>query len=222
MPYSKEHKRRSRERIIECATELFARYGFERVSISEIMRRARMTHGAFYAHFESKETLFRDSFLASLNRHRQARLAKWPFSINHLTALVAGYLSLGEGRQRTESTPGPESVLFNEIGNGNPGIQALYETSYRHLRRLLETRMIALGRLRKLPFSPDREVVAEKSRAIIAAIVGAVAIARSIPAGEEQRRILDSAQRQVFAILGIAPGDLRGEADLRRVFGASN
>ncbi len=221
MPYSKEHKNQTKERILQCATELFSRYGFDRVSISEIMRRARMTHGAFYAHFESKETLFRASFLESLRRNRQARLAKWPFSVNHLSALVAGYLSLGECARRRDAAPGPEAVLFNEIGNENPGIQKLYDTSYRHLRRLLETRIIALGRLHKLPFSPDREVVAEKSRAIIASIVGAVAIARSIPSADEQRRILAAAQQQVLTILGIRPQDIEDAADAPQITGAA-
>jgi AcrR family transcriptional regulator len=211
MPYSKEHKNRSKERILQCATELFARYGFDRVSIQEIMRRARMTHGAFYAHFESKENLFRASFLESLRRHRPARLAKWPFSIAHLTDLVAEYLSLGECDRRDNAIPGPESVLINEIGNDNPGIQSLYETSYQHLRKMLERRIIALSRLHKLPFAPDRELVAEKSRAIIASIVGAVAIARSIPSGAERQRILDAAQQQVLHILGISPSDLERE-----------
>ena len=212
MPYSKEHKIRSKERILQCATELFARYGFDRVSIQEIMRKARMTHGAFYAHFESKENLFRDSFMESLRKHRPARLAKWPFSVSHLTDLVAGYLSLGECDQQRSTVPGPEAVLINEIGNDNPGIQKLYEASYRHLRKILERRIIALSRLHKLPFRPDRELVAEKSRAIIASIVGAVAIARSIPPGAEKQRILDAAQQQVLGILGINPNDLEGDA----------
>ena len=211
MPYSKEHKLRSKERILLCATELFARYGFDRVSIQEIMRKARMTHGAFYAHFESKENLFRASLMASLQKHRPARLAKWPFSITHLTELVSGYLSLGECDRQQSAVPGPESVLINEIGNSNPGIQSLYEASYQHLRTILDRRIIALSRLRQLPFHPDHEIVAEKSRAIIASIVGAVAIARSIPPGAEKQRILEAAQQQIFGILGISPADF--EAD---------
>ena len=87
MPYTKEHKSRSKDRILKSATELFFRYGFDKVSISQIMKLARMTHGAFYAHFESKEALFNASFLETLRRSRAARLTKAPFSIKHLTSL---------------------------------------------------------------------------------------------------------------------------------------
>lgn len=66
MPYPKDQKIKSRARILKSATELFFRYGFQKVSISQIMKEARMTHGAFYAHFESKEALFSASFLETL------------------------------------------------------------------------------------------------------------------------------------------------------------
>ena len=55
MPYSPDHKSKSKERILASATELFGRFGFDKVSINQVMKLARMTHGAFYAHFESKE-----------------------------------------------------------------------------------------------------------------------------------------------------------------------
>ena len=49
MPYSTDHKAKSKERILQSATKLFCRYGFEKVSISQVMKLAKMTHGAFYA-----------------------------------------------------------------------------------------------------------------------------------------------------------------------------
>ena len=63
MPYAKEHKARSKDLILNSAVELFSRYGFDKVSIGQIMNAAKMTHGAFYANFESKEALYPASFL---------------------------------------------------------------------------------------------------------------------------------------------------------------
>ncbi|MCG8381499.1 MAG: TetR/AcrR family transcriptional regulator [Gammaproteobacteria bacterium] len=205
MPYSKDHKTRSKERILKAATELFSRYGFDKVSIGEIMKLARMTHGAFYAHFESKETLYNASFMETLKNSRAARLAKGPFSVKHLTALVTDYLNLRDmaQSQHTAASPGPESVLFNEIGTSHHEIKKMYEASYQHLKKMLETRITALSRLNKLPFSSDRDIVAEKSRAILASLVGAVAIAKSIPHVEEQESILMAAQKQILTILGV-------------------
>jgi hypothetical protein len=77
---------------------------------------------------------------------------------------------------------------------------------------MLETRIIALCRLKKLPFSPDPEQVAEKSRAILASLVGAVALARSISHEEEQRNILNAAQKQILSILGVSENELEMES----------
>ena len=45
------------ERIVREASRLFRERGFENVSVADVMRAAGLTHGAFYAHFASKEEL---------------------------------------------------------------------------------------------------------------------------------------------------------------------
>ncbi len=216
MPYSKDHKLRSKNRILRSATELFCREGFEKVSIGQIMKLARMTHGAFYAHFESKEALFNASFLESFKRGRMARLAKGPFSIKHLTALVTDYLNLRAVKDLTG--PAPEAILFNEIGSDRLEIKKLYEEAYERMKKMLEKRIIALGRLKKLPYTPDRETVKEKARAIIASMVGAVAIAKSISDEHEQQQILLASQKQILAILGIREPEFAMAADFQNSY----
>ena len=199
MPYPKHHKLQSKDRILKSAADLFARYGFEKVSIGQIMKLAQLTHGAFYAHFESKEALFKASFIESLKNSRAARLVKKPFSISHLTALVTDYLSLREQDQKT--TSGPEAVLFNELGNDNAEVKKLFEASYSNLKKMLERRITALRRLKKLPF--DNEQIADRARTIIASLVGAVTLAKSISQEEEKRHILNAAQKQILIMLGV-------------------
>jgi len=57
MPWPKEHKRNTRERIVETAAAAFRQNGADKVGVSEIMQEAGLTHGGFYAHFASKEDL---------------------------------------------------------------------------------------------------------------------------------------------------------------------
>lgn len=206
MSYSKVHKARSKERILQAATELFCRLGFEKVSISQIMAVAKLTHGAFYNHFKSKEALYSAVFMEPLRNSRAARLVKGPLSLKHLTALVTHYWNLSELAEKEK--PGHEMILFNEIGNDNPEIRKLFEVSYNNLRRMLETRLTALSRLKELPFRPDREIIAGKARAILSSLVGAVAIAKSISCEEERRRILQAAQDQILTILGVNEREL--------------
>lgn len=201
MPYAKDHKAKSKDRILASAIELFCRYGFDKVSISQIMKTAKMTHGAFYAHFESKEALYSASFFETLKNSRAARLVKGPLSVKHLTALVINYWNLRELAKK--NNPGPEMILFNEIGNDNPEVKKLFETSYHNLRKMLETRITALSKLKQLPFEPDPDTISEKARLILASLVGAVAIAKSIPHEEERRSILEAAQKQILILLGV-------------------
>jgi TetR/AcrR family transcriptional regulator, transcriptional repressor for nem operon len=58
MPYTAEHKQRTRAKIVECARILFNRHGFDQVSIDDVMKEAGLTRGGFYSHFSSKDELY--------------------------------------------------------------------------------------------------------------------------------------------------------------------
>src|SRR5215813_7356629 len=57
MRYPAEETAAKHERIVMEASRLFRERGFENVSVGEVMKEAGLTHGAFYAHFSSKEEL---------------------------------------------------------------------------------------------------------------------------------------------------------------------
>jgi TetR/AcrR family transcriptional regulator, transcriptional repressor for nem operon len=57
MRYPVEETAAKHERIVKVASRLFRERGFENVSVAEVMKAAGLTHGAFYAHFASKEEL---------------------------------------------------------------------------------------------------------------------------------------------------------------------
>ncbi|MGB1011671.1 MAG: TetR/AcrR family transcriptional regulator [Thiolinea sp.] len=200
MSYTKHHKKQSKERILECASQLFCQFGYEKVSIKQVMKLARMTHGAFYAHFESKEALYKTSFLTVLKRTQSKRLAKAPFSVNHLMQLVNNLQNLRASESRDH--PSPENVLFNEIGSDSEEIRTVYEKSYLSILKLLETRITALRRLRQAPKITSPESVRNTSRVILATMIGAVAIAKSIQSEEERQQVLMAAQNHILSLLG--------------------
>jgi AcrR family transcriptional regulator len=61
-PATETKRRRSRERtrqrLLEAALSVFAKNGFERATVDEIVREAGFSKGAFYVHFETKDDLF--------------------------------------------------------------------------------------------------------------------------------------------------------------------
>src|SRR5829696_62802 len=54
-----EYSAATRQALIESATALFAERGYARTSLDEIASGARVTKGALYGHFSSKQALFR-------------------------------------------------------------------------------------------------------------------------------------------------------------------
>lgn len=57
-PPKRRRREETRERLLEAAISVFARQGFDRATVDEIVREAGFSKGAFYVHFESKEDLF--------------------------------------------------------------------------------------------------------------------------------------------------------------------
>jgi TetR/AcrR family transcriptional repressor of nem operon len=58
MPYPSDHRAKTKKKIVDSARKLFNRYGFESVSIKQIMAGAGLTHGGFYSYFKSKSDLY--------------------------------------------------------------------------------------------------------------------------------------------------------------------
>jgi len=68
-------RRRSREqtrqRLLDAALQIFARNGFERATVDEIVGKAGFSKGAFYVHFESKEDLFWEIFRQRIEARKE-------------------------------------------------------------------------------------------------------------------------------------------------------
>jgi TetR/AcrR family transcriptional repressor of nem operon len=58
MPYPPNHRPETKARIVLSARKLFNRFGFDGVSVQQIMADAGLTHGGFYRYFASKSDLY--------------------------------------------------------------------------------------------------------------------------------------------------------------------
>jgi AcrR family transcriptional regulator len=54
-------KEASHERIVSAAARAIRRSGFNGTGVADIMKEAGLTHGAFYAHFESREAMLAEA-----------------------------------------------------------------------------------------------------------------------------------------------------------------
>ena len=68
MRYPESHKEEVRERIVEAASAALREHGLEGVSVPGLMKRVGLTHGGFYAHFESRDDLVAEAVEAAAAR----------------------------------------------------------------------------------------------------------------------------------------------------------
>src|SRR5258708_18489219 len=50
-------KEETHERILNAAARAIRRHGYAGVGVADVMKEAGLTHGGFYAHFDSRDTL---------------------------------------------------------------------------------------------------------------------------------------------------------------------
>jgi len=62
MRYLKDHKVRTRKRIVERASCGLRQKGANGLSVAALMKLAGLTHGGFYSHFASRDALVEEAF----------------------------------------------------------------------------------------------------------------------------------------------------------------
>ncbi len=108
-------KEASHERIVGAAARAIRRSGYNGTGVADIMREAGLTHGAFYAHFDSREAMLAeaaDCAGAQANAAAAQILASVPAE-QALRALVESYLS--KAHLEAIETGCPISALGSEI-----------------------------------------------------------------------------------------------------------
>jgi TetR/AcrR family transcriptional repressor of nem operon len=116
--YGTDHKRATRRRIIEAAGRRLKRDGIDGSGVATLMADAGLTHGAFYAHFDSKEDLVANTVADQLREQRET------YSTQPLEEIVRGYLSL----QHRDDTEGgcPSAALLDEIARSSDAVKRAY------------------------------------------------------------------------------------------------
>jgi TetR/AcrR family transcriptional regulator, transcriptional repressor for nem operon len=121
MAWPDQHKAKTRERIIKAAAGAFRRRGIGQTNIADIMREAGLTHGGFYAHFESKDALVAEALTQSLEEVEIAlsRSSKDDaLNEDRLVAILSAYLSPGHVAHPERGCPlaaiGPELMRCDE------------------------------------------------------------------------------------------------------------
>ena len=95
MRYSKEHKLETHARIVKKASVRLREKGAHGIGVADLMKDAGLTHGGFYAHFNSREALVIEAFSYAMDRstERWRKLAEETPPEKRLATIVEAYLT---------------------------------------------------------------------------------------------------------------------------------
>src|ERR1700716_4691680 len=95
MRYSREHKLETHARIVRKASVRLREKGAHGVGVADLMKDAGLTHGGFYAHFDSREALVIEAFAHAMDRGTEhwRKLAERTPREKRLATIVGSYLT---------------------------------------------------------------------------------------------------------------------------------
>ena len=197
MPYSPDHKVKTRRRIVEAARILFNRHGYENVSIDMVMAEAGLTRGGFYNHFKRKEELFAaavESFLMGRGAEWRAAAGIDPKNPAREMAsqMIAGYLSpehLGDLDGQC-----PMIALPSDVARSNTDVQEAYQTLLTAMVGLFETSL-----------SDNHKDARRKALVLSALCVGGMVLARTLPDSGLAEEVRKAAHDQAQQLADVPP-----------------
>ncbi len=193
MRYQSEHKEQTRQRVLAEAAAAIRKSGPDGIGVAAIMAKAGLTHGAFYAHFESKDDLVAQAISRMFEESGEKFLRRTE-SLPPAAALanyVDMYLST---RHRDAPQSGcPLPSLSGEVPRLPGAARARFAAG-------LETLTASLaGRIRELG-SAEPEMLATS---MVSEMVGALAMSRAVASPAESDRILQVSRNAIKARLSI-------------------
>ena len=194
MRYSSDHKPATRAKVLEAAARVIRQHGPDRVAVSGIMAEAGLTHGGFYAHFASKD----DLLVQAIGQMFQELAATFTATVEGqppqeaLRRYINFYLSASHRDRRDTGCPLP--AMSADLPRMNDDARGAYAAGIAGITRLLADLLSQAGR-------PEPEALAAS---ILSEMVGAVALARSIPDRDQSDTILRASRHAVRARVGLA------------------
>lgn len=188
MRYPASHKTATRRRILEAASQAFREQGVAETGVDDVMRRAGLTHGGFYAHFRDKTELVAQACAAAFDEAvpNLERIAAQPTAAGRVRMLIDSYLS---SRHRDNRGSG---CLVVAVGADMARLRGTAREGYargfrQHLDRLAKA----------LRLSDDARENRERVVHLMSSLVGALLFARAIDDPRESEAVLHTMRRRL-------------------------
>ena len=189
MRYSKEHKLETHARIVKKASVRLREKGAHGIGVADLMKDAGLTHGGFYAHFDSREALVIEAFGYAMDRstERWRQLAGQVAPADRLAGIVEAYLS-----PQHRDNPGhgcAMPALGAEIARESVKTRKAFAAKLEQMVGMLAEQIA------DVPSKPVRK----QAIASLATMMGALVLARVAGSGEFSEEILAAGRDAVLA-----------------------
>jgi TetR/AcrR family transcriptional regulator, transcriptional repressor for nem operon len=206
MPYSPDHKKGTRQRIVKAAAHVFNKRGFSEATIEEIMTAAGLTHGGFYRHFHSKDELYAEAVRNFLHPDVQEPWQKpRPESCNPNVSFARYVVDAYLSREHLEDLDGscPLIGLPSDVARSSQAVKAAYREVVESMIRLFEANLNG-------PRSRERALI------LIGLCVGGMVLARGLDEEHLADEIRKAVHKQALKTAGWREGQLREQRVVRR------
>ena len=188
MRYSKEHKLETHARIVKKASVRLREKGAHGVGVADLMKEAGLTHGGFYAHFDSREALVIEAFAYAMDRsiERWRKVAEQIPPEKRLATIVETYLAPVHRDDPGHGCAIP--TLGSEIARESPKTRKAFAAK---LELMID--MIA----DQIPDVP-RKTARKRAMAALGTMMGTLVMARVAGSGEFSDEILGAGREAVL------------------------
>src|ERR1700730_1725192 len=193
--YSRQHKEETHNRLLKKAAEEFQRNGVQGTGIAPLMGQLGLTHGGFYAHFDSKNELIAEAtgpmFEDGLSRRVLAAAEAAPKG-KAVRALVTHYLS----PEHRDSPQGCALAgLAGEMARQPEPVRNAYISAMNH----------RLERIAALLPGDDEKARFDRARLLMAGMAGTMMIAKAVTDRDVSDHFLEQARAFYAAAFGSVP-----------------
>jgi TetR/AcrR family transcriptional repressor of nem operon len=166
MKITKAQSQANRAHIVETASTLFRKRGYDGVGVADLMGAAGLTHGGFYKHFQSKADLMAEAAMCGFSE----TVAKTEGA--DAAAFIEQYLS-----REHRDAPGSGCTMAALSGDASRQPEHVKEAFAAGIERLLET----LEGKEKPKGATARRIARAKRLDAFAQVVGAIVLSRACP-----------------------------------------
>lgn len=188
MRYSREHKRETHARIVRKASVRLREKGAHGIGVADLMKDAGLTHGGFYAHFDSREALVIEAFAYAMDRSTEhwRKIAGQTPPEKRLAAIVDSYLTTLHRDDPGHGCAVP--TLGAEIARESPKTRKAFAVK---LERMI-------GMLTALIPEISPKAARKQAMAALATMMGTLVLARIAGTGEFSDEILGAGREAVL------------------------